>query len=323
LCGSLWSSVLERRGPWIKSRPSSAVCHRALEKCNLSLALAEPNMKISGNGTRVPLSPLHTIELAEGLSHLLTNPPEKDFPIYSIARKTSPDGRELVHSELVIAGKRSRKTYPLADQYPVHFLKSYHPWSFHGDPGVEFENNRAAAEILGTPEPIGFDNNSFRAPFVPGKPLSKLSPFTNIEPPQRCLGIAQETEPAALIGLWRLVEEVFAQLDKLHAVRFCHGDMELHNVVVCMAPIQTFLVDFESSERAFSGPETTWEERRSRDLFELLRLAIYLQCGLGSQHGELARKSVEDLPKLFDRASTFAARLDAADRGTVAGKDKK
>jgi len=277
--------------------------------------VAEPHKK--SIGTRVSLSPLHTIELAEGLSHLLVKPPEKDFPLYSISRKTAPDGRELVHSELVIAGKRTRAANPLADRYPVHFLKSYHPWSFHGNPRIEFENNQAAAQILGTPEPIGFDNNSFRAPFIPGKPLSKLSPFTNIEPPHRCLGIAQETEPAALIGLWRLLEEVFEQIEKLHSERFCHGDLELHNIVVCSAPIQTFLVDFEGSERAFSGPDKTWGQRRSSDLFEVLRLAVYLQCGLGRQQGALAWKSLEDLPKLFEDASTFSARLEAADRKAV------
>jgi hypothetical protein len=60
-------------------------------------------------------------------------------------------------------------------------------------------------------------------------------------------------------------------------------------------------------------------QRCSRDLFELLRLAIYLQCGLRRQQGRLARKSPEDLPKLFDYASTFLARLDAADRSAVTG----
>jgi hypothetical protein len=113
------------------------------------------------------------------------------------------------------------------------------------------------------------------------------------------------------------VEEVFGQIEKLHAEHFSHGDLELHT-----GPIQTFLVDFESSERAFAGPETIWEQRRSRDLFELLRLAIYLQCGLGSQQGRLAQRSLEDLPKLFDHASTFSARLDAADRSAVDGKDR-
>jgi hypothetical protein len=65
------------------------------------------------------------------------------------------------------------------------------------------------------------------------------------------------------------------------------------------------------------GPN--WLNNRSRDLFELRRLAIYLQCGLGRQQGRLARKSLEDLPKLFDYASTFLARLDAADRSAVTG----
>ncbi len=125
-----------------------------------------------------------------------------------------------------------------------------------------------------------------------------------------------------LIGLWRLVEDVFEQIEKLHSQRFWHGDLELHNVVVCTGPIQTFLMDFGSSDRAFSGPETIWERRRSRDLFELLRLAIYLQCGLGRQQGRLARKSLEDLPKLFDYASTFLARLDAADRCAVTGSGR-
>jgi hypothetical protein len=288
------------------------VCYSPPERSKVGVAVAEPHIKRTG--TRVSLSPVHSIELAEGLAHLVEKPPEKDFPFYSISRKTAPDGRELVHSELVVAGKRTRAAYPLAERYPVHFLKSYHPWSYHGDPRVEFENNRAAAQILGTPEPIGFDRNSFRAPFIPGRPLSKLSPFANIEPPHRCIGIAQKTEPAALIGLWRLVEEVFEQIEKLHSQRFCHGDMELHNIVVCTGPIQTFLVDFESSEQAFSGPDKSWEQRRSDDLFELLRLAVYLQCGLGSQQSLLARKSLENLPSLFEDASTFSARMDAADR---------
>lgn len=269
--------------------------------------------------TRVPLSPLHRVELAENLLSLVSNPPEKDFPLHSIARKTGPDGRELVHSELVIAGKRARAQFPLAARYPVHFVKSYHPWTFHGDPRIEFENSRAAARILGTPEPIGFDRNSFRTMFLPGKPLSKISPFTGVEPPERCLEIAQQAHPAVLIGLWQLAADVFEQIEKLHAHRFYHGDLELHNVVICTRPIQSFLIDFEGSERAFAGPEEAWARYRARDLFELSRLAVYLQSGLGRQRGPLAQRSLQDLPTLFRNPSTFLARLDVADRRAVGG----
>ena len=80
-------------------------------------------MKSGSDVLLVPVSPLHSIELAEGLRHLLERPKEKDFPLYTIARKTAADGRELVHSELVIAGKKTRSAFPLADAYPVHFLK--------------------------------------------------------------------------------------------------------------------------------------------------------------------------------------------------------
>jgi hypothetical protein len=269
--------------------------------------------------THIPLSALHSIEIAEPLRHLLVEPQGRDFPLISIARKTGPDGRELVHMELVIAGRQTRESCPLAERYPVHFLKSYHPWSFHGDPAVEFENTRVAAEILGAPEPIGFTSNSFRTAFIPGKALSKLSPFTNVEPAERCLGIAQQTDPAALIGLWKLAEEAFAQVEKLHAHHFFHRDLELHNIIVSTAPIQVFLIDYESSERAFEGPEEHRRELRFKDLAELLRLAIFLQSGLGHQDGPLAAASLEALPRLFRSTSTFASRLEAADRRAVAG----
>ncbi len=273
----------------------------------------------SRNDDLIPLSPLHGIAIAEGLRQLLTQPQEKDFPVHTIARKTGPDGRDLVHSQLVIAGRQSRAAFPLAGQYPVHFVKQYHPWSLHGDPAIEFENSRAAAEILAMPEPIGFDKNSFRSAFIPGRPLSRLSPFTNVEPPERCLGIALHTDPAALIGLWRLAEEIFAQLEKLHARRFFHGDMELHNIIVCTTPVRPFLIDFESAEREFEGSEEEFAQRRFRDLEELLRLAVYLQSGLGRQEGPLARASLDALPRLFRSSDTFASRLDAADRRAAGG----
>ncbi len=265
----------------------------------------------------VPLSPLHSIEIAETFQHLLAKPQEKDFPLHCIDRKTAPDGRDLVRMELVIAGRQTLEIFPLARKYPVHFLKSYHPWSFHGNPSVEFENQRAAAAILGIPEPIGYDANSIRTSFLPGKPLSKLSPFTDVAPPERCLGIAQKTDLATLIGLWKLAEELFAQLEKLHAYRFFHRDMELHNVIVCTAPVRTFLIDFESAERDFVGPDEHRNELRFKDLEELLRLAIYLQSGLGRQDGALALASLEALPQLFKSSSAFASKLDAADRRAV------
>lgn len=266
------------------------------------------------DNARIPLSPMHSIEIAEGLRHLLEQPQENDFPVHSIAQKTGPDGRDLVSSYLVIAGWKTRREYPASVRYPVHFLKSYYPWTFHGDPRIEYENTLAASRILGTPEPIGYDKNSLRTAFIPGRPLSRLSPFTDVEPDESCLGIARQTEPATLIGLWRLAEEVYAQVEKLHEHRYFHRDLELHNIIVCTAPVQALLIDFENSEPNFKGSDEEFEERRFRDLFELYRLAVFLQSGLGRQEGKLARESLEAIPRLFRASSTFSARLDAADR---------
>jgi predicted Ser/Thr protein kinase len=273
------------------------------------------------NSDFVPLSRFHSIEVAEGIRTLLDEPREKDFSLRSIARKEGPDGRELVQMQLVVAGRETREAHPLAKLYPIHFAKNYHPWSFHGDPKIEFENHLAAAQILDIPEPIGYDANSIRSSFLPGKPLSRLSPFTNVEPQEHCLVIAQQTDPAALIGLWRLAQEAYGQVCKLHASGFFHRDMELHNLIVCTAPIRVFLIDFESAQRDFQGTAAEREELVFTDLAEILRLAIYLQSGLGRQEGELAEASHAALPKLFRAASlsTFASRLDAADRRAVEG----
>ena len=268
---------------------------------------------------KIPLSPLHSIEIGEALAHLLKRAPDKDFTLHTIAKKAAPDGRELVRMDLVIAGRLTRSQFPLADTYPVHFVKSYHPWSLHGDPRVEFENHQAAAKILGSPEPIGFDSNTFRAAFLPGRPLSRISPFTDVEPPERCLNIAQETPIPTLIGLWHLTQRIFDQLQRLHAHRFFHRDMELHNIIICTSPVRPFLIDFESSEKRFMGTAESLEDLTRKDMDEILRLAIFLQSGLGRQEGPLAAMSLEALPRLFKSSSTFAARLDAADRRAVTG----
>ncbi len=260
-----------------------------------------------------PVSSLHSIRLGEAHASLLTRPQTNDFSLHLIDRKVDPSGRQQVQSELVIAGSKTREKYPIADEYPIHFLKSYFPWTLHQDPKIEYENNLAASNILHSPPPIGYDHRTIRLSFIPGKSLTRFSPFTNIEPPERCLSIARETPQASLIGLWLLAEQTYELVKKLHQHRFFHGDLELHNIVICLSPVAPFLIDFESSQIEFQGTEAEWAEAQFKDLRELLRLAIYLQASLGRQKSALAQASLEKLPRLFKSASTFAARLDLVD----------
>jgi hypothetical protein len=105
----------------------------------------------------------------------------------------------------------------------------------------------------------------------------------------------------APIGLWKLAEEVFARIEKLHAERSCHSDLELHNIVFCMLPIQTFLANFESSERAFSVLETTWAAARviyssCYDLPFTCKpgLEVNKGCSLGNRWWELLRYNIKN-----------------------------
>lgn len=265
----------------------------------------------------VALSPLHRVELAEACGPLLKKPPERDFPLHTIALKKSPDGRPLVHAELVIAGRATREQFPAAREFPVHFLKSYHPWSLHGDPGVEFARTGIAASILGSPPPVGHDANSFRTTFIPGRPLSRLVPFYAVEPDARALGMARQMDLAALAGLWRLLEAAFDALSRLHASGLAHGDAELHNVIVCPAPLGVFWIDYEGASLRRETDEEDWSTCETRDRRELLRAAACVGAALGCQEGALAEAVVAGLEaggggRLFKDPAPFRTALASA-----------
>jgi hypothetical protein len=255
----------------------------------------------------VKLSALHSIELAEAYQHLLKQPQQKDYTLHNIYLK-EVNGTPLKQAELVIAGAQTREAIPLAAEFPVHFKKSYFPQSFFTDPQVEFESTAQAAKILEMPGPIGYERTVFRNSFIPGKPWNRHSPF-GITPEDRNFQVARSVPESQLIGLWVLLEQVYAQIKKLHAKRFLHGDLQTHNVIVCSSPIRPFIIDYEVSVVEFTGSDEEWEKRRLEDLREFLREAVFVQSVLGRQEGELSAESLELLPKLFENPKSVLKRL--------------
>lgn len=255
----------------------------------------------------VKLSELHSIQLAEAYEHLLTRPQQKDYTLHNIYLKTAND-TPLKQAELVLAGKQTREAIPLTAEYPVHFKKTYFPQSLFTDPKVEFASTQKAAEILGMPGPIGFEANVFRNSFIPGKSWNRLSPF-GILPEDRNFQLARELPEAQLIGLWWLLEQVYTQVKTLHAHRFIHGDLQMHNVIVCNSPIRAFIIDYEVSIVDFTGDDETWEQKRRADLHEILREAVFIQSALGRQEGDLSGESMELLPHLFQNPKNILRRL--------------
>ncbi len=252
----------------------------------------------------IRLSAHHQIELAPQYQALADNPPDHDVVILTLARKMAND-QPLIQGELVVAGIQTRRQYALADAYPVHFRKTYYPTCFHQHPDVEYRNHALASEILASPPPIGSTRTSFRSCFIPGRPMDRLLPLG--EPPERGMRPARDADPLALIGFWKILEEVYAQVMRLHARGLAHGDLVLHNVVVCMAPFGVYLVDFEQARlRDDAASAEEWLGIVDADFTHVFRQALHVQCTLGRQAGALADAALEALPRLFpDAASRF------------------
>jgi hypothetical protein len=260
----------------------------------------------------VTVSPRHSVLLASELFALVERAPSRDFVVRTLARHEA-NGMPLMAAELVIAGAGTRQAHPAAAEYPLHVRKTYFPGRLHGDPRAEFDCQLLASRLCPLPPPIGHDPDVFRSCLIPGQPYARLTPF-GADPPESNIATAQRQPLATAAGLWRLAEELLAQLAALHQGGLCHGDAELHNCIVCPAPLGALLIDFESAVRREAVEEAAWSARCQQDLGPLLREAIYLQCALGGQPGALGELSRAQLPGLFQRPDPFQRAIETRAR---------
>ncbi len=246
----------------------------------------------------VALSPHHRAQLIPEFAYLIQSPPDHDVIIRTLSRKLSNE-LPLIQGDLVVAGKDTLTAFPAAQMYPVHFRKTYYPTAFHPPATLEFAKHEKIAGLIDVPPPIGATRNSFRSCFIPGVPLSRLSPF-GLEPLEQNLAIAAKAEPGAMIGLWHLLEQVAAQVRTLHHHGIAHGDLFLHNVIVSRSPISICLIDFEQAiERETALSDEDWAEREVLDLEEVFRHALWVQASLGAQPGSLGERSREIADRLL------------------------
>lgn len=238
----------------------------------------------------VALSPAHHAQLIPEFEYLIHSPPDRDMVIRTVSRKLS-NNLPLIQGHLVIAGKDTLEAYPLARTYPVHFRKTYYPTAFHPPATLEFAKHEKISRLIDIPPPIGATKNCFRSCFIPGIPLSRLSPF-GVEPIEQNFGLAERTDPGLLIGLWHLLTQVASQLATLHTHGIAHGDLFLHNVIVSRSPVAVCLIDFEQAiERSSDTNDDAWAETVFRDLEEVRTHALWVQAGLGAQPGPLGEES--------------------------------
>jgi hypothetical protein len=260
----------------------------------------------------IAVSPRHTVLLATELYPLIEKPPRQDFVVRTRARREA-NGMPLMLAELVIAGEETRRAHPAAQTYPLHFRKTYFPGQLHGDPQIEFERHLLASQLSATPPPIGYTDSTFRSCLIPGLAYARLTPFGG-EPPENNISKAQKLSLETAAGLWRLAEESLAQLELIQAGGLAHGDAELHNIIVCPAPLEPILIDFEAAVRREANETersgAAWAARCKLDLEPLLREAVYLQCLLGRQPSRLGELSWSRLGELFRSPERFQRAIE-------------
>ncbi len=251
----------------------------------------------------VAVSPRHSVRIGVEYAAWIKSAPRQDFVVRTILRREA-NGMPLMSADIVIAGEEARANYPLAASYPLHFRKTYYPGRLHGDPRQERDRQNEAAAILGLPPAIGATHQTFRSCLLPGTPYHRLSPF-GAEPEEANLPRARELPLATAAGLWRLLQEAFESLGRIHGAGLAHGDPELHNFVVCPSPLEILMIDFEAAVTKEELGEEAFAKRCDDDWLPILREAIFLQCALGRQPGPLADLALGKLDQLFKRPKRF------------------
>lgn len=260
----------------------------------------------------VQVSPRHAVRVGAEYAVWIKRAPRQDFVVRTIMKREA-NGMPLMSADIVIAGEETRKSHPLAQSYPLHFRKTYYPGRLHGDPRQERDRQNEAAEILGIPPAIGATHQVFRSCFLPGSPYSRLSPF-GAEPEEANLPLAKKLNVATAAGLWHFLQDAFEALNKLHAAGIAHGDLELHNLIVCASPLECILIDFEATVRKDELEPAVFDKRCQDDFLPMFKEAILLQCALGAQPGQMAEQARGQIEKLFKRPERFLAEINEQSR---------
>jgi hypothetical protein len=256
----------------------------------------------------IAVSPRHRVRLASEYLLAIDHAPNRDFVVHTLEKREA-NGMPLMSAEIVIASAKTREEFPLAATYPLHFRKTYFAGSLHGDPAIEYACGMRASALIDQPPPIGHTPSTFRSCLIPGQPYRRLTPFL-IEPEERNLRCASELALPTAAGLWRLAEEAYWQLIKLHAGGLAHGDLELQNLVVCPAPLEVVLIDFEAAVFRDAVDDAAWTARCAADKAPLLREAVFLQASLGRQPGAFADEAWTAVPELFRDAKRFQRAIE-------------
>ena len=256
----------------------------------------------------IKVSPTHFVGLNEDYLPMIERAPSTDFVVRSLASRKA-GAMQLMSGDLVIASYETRKTFPLAAEYPLHFRKRYYPGRLHADPRIEFQNHTLASTLIEIPPPIGHTSDTFRSCLLPGNRFDMLFEL-GVEPDERNVTLAQALDLPGAAGLWSLAERALGAMTQLQEGGLSHSDAHWHNFIVCTAPLSITPIDFERAVMKDAVDAKTWKKHCEADRRHLLRLAVYLQCRLGKQRGPLGQLALDQIESLVSPADTFRRAID-------------
>jgi len=241
---------------------------------------------------------LEVHHLPEDFLKYISKPQEEDIICRQIFENQS------VRCELVIAGKETRKAFPLANEFPIHVLKTN-----MGDMEYDARKEFSLTLLLATeapglgPMPIGFTNKTFRSEFINGQTIRSLSaPF----PIYKVKGDTKEPKKPSkedLTSIWQAAEKTYLQAKELHESGFTHGDLHMDNVIIDTNG-NAKLIDFETLQ------EPLREEDYEKDFFNIKELGKKLvHLGLEPPTGPLKEAMEPEIKLVKHQMALRAKRL--------------
>ena len=262
----------------------------------------------------IAVSPRHTVLLATELYPLVEKAPRQDFVVRTRARREA-NGLPLMTAELVIAGEETRQAHPPPRPIRCTFARPTSP------DGCTAIRRSSSSSTCWRRSSAGRRRRSGTRPTCFAAAWCRASPTRASR--RSAASLPRTTSPRRRSCRWRprrgcggWPRKRWRSCSCFRSGGLAHGDAELHNIIVCPAPLEPILIDFEAA--VATGRRWTsaaWEARCEQDLQPLLREAVYLQCALGRQPSPLGERSWNRLGELFRSPDRFRRAIETAGRG--------
>ena len=244
---------------------------------------------------------------------LVEKPPRQDFVVRTRARREA-NGLPLMTAELVIAGEETRRTHPAGRDLPAALSQDVLPRK---------AARRSAGRVRAAPAGVAALRARRRRSDT--RPTCFAAAWCRASPTRASRRSAasrpRTTSPRRRSCRWRRRRDCGGSPRRRWRSCCCftraglaHGDAELHNIIVCPAPLEPILIDFEAAVQKETMETPLGSRAASRICSRCCaRRSI---CSARSAGRRAARRAlVESARRAVSIAGSISARHRDAGRG--------